>query len=228
MLFLLRFSPFLLRFFPFPQRFSLFPLLAAPLAALQLLAAYLLFWFYAAGVEEIVFRGMVVREIAARLGWIRAWLIGGAFFGLIHYQPGYGALGALWLLIGGILVSGLFVALYVRGRTLWLPIGFHLGWNFCMTNLIGAPMSGRESSAGLLRTSVEGHTLLTGGDFGIEIGAGLGEFAGKLWRVGLMGHASRPGNVFLFLSALETVLKGQGAQVKAGALAAASRIYEQA
>lgn len=69
-------------------------------------------------------------------------------------------------------------------------------------------------------------TLLS--DFGIEIGAGLGEFSGKIWRVGLMGHASRPGNVFLFLSALETVLKGQGVKVKSGGLEAASRVYQQA
>jgi alanine-glyoxylate transaminase/serine-glyoxylate transaminase/serine-pyruvate transaminase len=65
-------------------------------------------------------------------------------------------------------------------------------------------------------------------DFGIEIGAGLGEFARKIWRVGLMGHASRPGNVFLFLSALETALKGQGVKVNPGALEAASGVYEQA
>lgn len=65
-------------------------------------------------------------------------------------------------------------------------------------------------------------------EFGIEIGGGLGEFAGKIWRVGLMGHASRRRNVFLFLSALETVLKGQGVRVKPGALEAASGVYEQA
>ncbi len=65
-------------------------------------------------------------------------------------------------------------------------------------------------------------------EFGIEIGGGLGEFAGKIWRVGLMGHASCRRNVFLFLSALETVLKGQGVRVKPGALEAASGVYEQA
>ena len=65
-------------------------------------------------------------------------------------------------------------------------------------------------------------------EFGIEIGGGLGDFAGKIWRVGLMGHASRPRNVFLFLSALETVLKGQGVKVNAGALEAASRVYAEA
>ncbi len=39
--------------------------------------------------------------------------------------------------------------------------------------------------------------------FGIEIGGGLGALAGKIWRVGLMGHSSWQKNVFLFLSALE-------------------------
>lgn len=61
--------------------------------------------------------------------------------------------------------------------------------------------------------------------FGIEIGGGLGSLAGKVWRVGLMGHAARERNVFLFLSALETVLKAQGISLKAGALEAAAAVY---
>ncbi len=43
-------------------------------------------------------------------------------------------------------------------------------------------------------------------EFSIEIGAGLGAFAGKVWRIGLMGHSSRPANVSLCLAALRTVL----------------------
>jgi alanine-glyoxylate transaminase/serine-glyoxylate transaminase/serine-pyruvate transaminase len=62
-------------------------------------------------------------------------------------------------------------------------------------------------------------------DFGIEIGGGLGEFAGKAWRVGLMGHAARQKNVFLFLSALETILRAEGVPVKPGALQAAAGVY---
>ena len=46
--------------------------------------------------------------------------------------------------------------------------------------------------------------LLT--DHKIEIGAGLGPLAGKVWRVGLMGHTARPANVERFLTALKTVL----------------------
>jgi alanine-glyoxylate transaminase/serine-glyoxylate transaminase/serine-pyruvate transaminase len=62
-------------------------------------------------------------------------------------------------------------------------------------------------------------------DFSVEIGGGLGDLAGKVWRVGLMGHASCQRNVLLFLSALESILKSQGVKVKGGALEAASAIY---
>jgi alanine-glyoxylate transaminase/serine-glyoxylate transaminase/serine-pyruvate transaminase len=62
--------------------------------------------------------------------------------------------------------------------------------------------------------------LLNG--FGIEIGAGLGPLAGKIWRVGLMGHTSTLRSVLLFLTALETVLKSEGFKVKPGAIEAAT------
>ena len=47
--------------------------------------------------------------------------------------------------------------------------------------------------------------LLT--DFGIEIGAGLGPLAGKVWRVGLMGSGSTRANVTFFLAALSEALR---------------------
>ena len=64
------------------------------------------------------------------------------------------------------------------------------------------------------------------GEFGIEIGGGLGEFKGKAWRIGLMGHNSRPDVVLVFLAALEQCLAGQGVKVQPGsAVAAANRVY---
>ena len=63
--------------------------------------------------------------------------------------------------------------------------------------------------------------------FGIEIGGGLGEFAGKIWRVGLMGHSSRRKNVLFFLFALETVLKAEKCSVQPGALDAAAAVYKE-
>jgi alanine-glyoxylate transaminase/serine-glyoxylate transaminase/serine-pyruvate transaminase len=41
----------------------------------------------------------------------------------------------------------------------------------------------------------------------IEIGAGLGPLAGKVWRVGLMGHTARAENVDRFLGALGAALR---------------------
>jgi alanine-glyoxylate transaminase / serine-glyoxylate transaminase / serine-pyruvate transaminase len=63
---------------------------------------------------------------------------------------------------------------------------------------------------------------------GLEIGAGLGDLAGKVWRIGLMGYGSNETNVRLCLSALETALLSQGARIEAGAAAAmASRVYSR-
>jgi alanine-glyoxylate transaminase / serine-glyoxylate transaminase / serine-pyruvate transaminase len=64
------------------------------------------------------------------------------------------------------------------------------------------------------------------GDFGIEIGGGLGPFKGRAWRIGLMGASSSRRNVTLVLGALETVLAEGGAAVTRGAaLAAAGAAY---
>lgn len=46
------------------------------------------------------------------------------------------------------------------------------------------------------------------GEYGIEVGAGLGPFAGKVWRIGLMGPNAMPGRVLLLLAALSELLGG--------------------
>ncbi|MFE4105082.1 pyridoxal-phosphate-dependent aminotransferase family protein [Almyronema epifaneia] len=46
--------------------------------------------------------------------------------------------------------------------------------------------------------------LLT--EYNLEIGGGLGELAGKVWRIGLMGHNSQPEKVETLLHALKQVL----------------------
>ena len=43
-------------------------------------------------------------------------------------------------------------------------------------------------------------------EYHIEIGGGLGPFAGKVWRVGLMGHSAREENVNTLLNALGEIL----------------------
>jgi alanine-glyoxylate transaminase/serine-glyoxylate transaminase/serine-pyruvate transaminase len=59
-------------------------------------------------------------------------------------------------------------------------------------------------------------------EFNLEIGAGLGDFAGKVWRIGLMGYASNPKNVVTCLGALEAV----GLKAQTSAIAAAQAVYD--
>ena len=63
-------------------------------------------------------------------------------------------------------------------------------------------------------------------NYSLEIGAGLGTLAGRVWRIGLMGYASNKKNVLFCLSALANVLSNTGLQVDASkAVAAAEAIY---
>ena len=64
--------------------------------------------------------------------------------------------------------------------------------------------------------------------FNIEVGAGLGPLAGKIWRVGLMGASSTPQSILQLLAALESALGNQGYNPRPGAgVAAASESLRQ-
>ena len=66
-------------------------------------------------------------------------------------------------------------------------------------------------------------------DYGIEISGGLGQIAGRVWRVGLMGESCKESNVLSFLSALERILPGEGYEVALGSgVAAAQRSFAAA
>lgn len=57
-------------------------------------------------------------------------------------------------------------------------------------------------SAAVRRYLLERHNL--------EIGAGAGQFASSVWRIGLMGHNARPDAALLVLAALEDAIKAAG------------------
>jgi len=65
---------------------------------------------------------------------------------------------------------------------------------------------------GVDEPSVRTHLL---DEFNIEIGAGLGPLAGRIWRVGLMGASSSPRLIVLLHGALESALATQGHRVHA-------------
>ena len=64
-------------------------------------------------------------------------------------------------------------------------------------------------------------------EYSLELGGGLGDFKGKLWRIGLMGESSTKTNVMLLLTALERILSEDGFSLEKGEAAeAASAVYK--
>ncbi len=66
-------------------------------------------------------------------------------------------------------------------------------------------------------------------EFNVEIGGGLGELKGKIWRFGFMGYNSKRKNVELALAALASALSALGRPTSASeAIAAADEVYREA
>lgn len=59
----------------------------------------------------------------------------------------------------------------------------------------------------------------------LEIGAGLGVFKGKAFRIGLMGESCSERNVLFFLAALEQTLVAEGFRPRDGGAAAAAALF---
>jgi len=124
--------------------------------------------------EELFSRGYHLQNLWAGLNLPLALLISSGVFALLHL----GNPGADWVSTLGIFFAGLFLALgYLRTGELWIPIGLHIGWNFFQGTIFGFPVSGTEGYH-LIRQTVEGPKLITGGIFGPE--AGLVSWAAML------------------------------------------------
>jgi alanine-glyoxylate transaminase/serine-glyoxylate transaminase/serine-pyruvate transaminase len=98
--------------------------------------------------------------------------------------------------------------LAAMGLSLLPPVGERL-WTL---NTVRVP--------GGVDEAVVRRTLLN--SFNIEVGAGLGPLAGKIWRVGLMGASSTHQTLLQFLAALEEALVLSGSRVPSGAGVAAA------
>jgi membrane protease YdiL (CAAX protease family) len=116
--------------------------------------------------EELLSRGYHLQTIASGLNLFWGVIISSSIFGLLHL----GNPNATWVSAVGIFFAGLFLAYgYLTTRQLWLPIGLHLGWNFFEGVVFGFPVSGLDIYR-LLRITVNGPVLWTGGAFGPEAG----------------------------------------------------------
>ncbi|MEO7841767.1 MAG: type II CAAX endopeptidase family protein [Anaerolineales bacterium] len=116
--------------------------------------------------EELLSRGYHLQTIASGTNLFWGVIISSAVFGLLHLaNPN-----ATWVSAAGIFFAGIYLAYgYIRTKQLWLPIGLHIGWNFCEGVVFGFPVSGLDIYA-LTRIQVTGPEIWTGGPFGPEAG----------------------------------------------------------
>lgn len=116
--------------------------------------------------EELVFRAVLFRIVEEWLGTWVSLIISSFVFGFLHLMnPEATITGAIFITVeAGILLA----AGYMVTRRLWLSFGFHMAWNYTQSAVFSGAVSGNAAAPGLIRPTIEGPDLLTGGQFGIE------------------------------------------------------------
>ncbi len=120
--------------------------------------------------EETLFRGFVFQRLSAGLGVGASQVLVGAWFAYAHWgNPGMQGATKLWATLNIGLASMLLGLAYVRTRSLALPIGIHLGWNWMQGNVLGFGVSGTTDEQGWFAPTFGSKPeWFTGGAFGLE------------------------------------------------------------
>ncbi|MGD8306459.1 MAG: type II CAAX endopeptidase family protein [Ignavibacteria bacterium] len=126
---------------------------------------YMVFFTFGAAIEELIFRGYFFQTlIESTRSWIATLIVSLAFAAIHVSNANYNLLSALHLFMHGIL----FCLVYIKTRSLWIPIGMHAAWNWVQGALLGINVSGTPISNSLLTSMLKGGEILSGGEFGIE------------------------------------------------------------
>lgn len=118
--------------------------------------------------EEIFFRGYIMKTMEDRQNskWL-LYVMSALIFSLFHgMNPNVSTFG----LINIGLVGLLFSYMYDATKSLWMPIGYHITWNYFQGNVFGFPVSGTDPHGLYHITTDSGVKLFTGGNFGPEGG----------------------------------------------------------
>lgn len=142
----------------------------------ELSAEYLMYGFFlnvlvfimVAFNEEILFRGYIFQAFAEGTNrWI-ALIVLSSLFGLAHAgNPNASLFPIINIILAGVLLS----LAYLQTRSLWMPVGIHLTWNFSEGYLYGLPVSGTSVYKPLTESRMLDMDWITGGSFGPEGGA---------------------------------------------------------
>ena len=120
--------------------------------------------------EEIIARGYPFQRLVEGGGLWVGQLVFAGIFALGHWgNPGMHGATRVWATLNIGLAAVLLGFCYLRTRSLALPIGVHLGWNWAQGSLLGFGVSGTTDIKGVWSPVFHGRPeWLTGGTFGLE------------------------------------------------------------
>jgi hypothetical protein len=125
----------------------------------------LLVFFVAALLEEMLLRGYPLQAfIEGSRVWIAVILLS-SIFSVMHLgNPDFTIPSSLNIFLAGILLS----VSYLKTRSLWLPTGLHLGWNWMQASFWGMGVSGYHVKWSVFSAEAQGADWISGGKFGAE------------------------------------------------------------
>lgn len=114
--------------------------------------------------EEIAIRGYILHNLSQSFNKYIALII--SFFVFMGMHLGNPNIGMLP--IANLFLAGIFLGVYrIHKNNLWFPIGAHLMWNYLQGPIYGFEVSGNKINS-LFEQKLQGHEVLTGGNFGYE------------------------------------------------------------
>jgi len=132
--------------------------------SVSLLKLLVLFAF-AGALEELMLRGYLFQAfIEGSNKWIAILVLSLIFSAMHMFNPNWSAMGAIIIFLAGIELS----VAYVKTRSLWLPIGLHMAWNWTQGPLWGMHVSGTTIENTVLVSVPQGSEFWSGGEFGAE------------------------------------------------------------
>ena len=136
-----------------------------PEISMSLLYGLIIFIFVGFG-EEILSRGYIMSVLKqTRNKWIV--LVGPALiFAALHLgNPGIDILSFINLFLVGVL----FAYMFMKSKNIWMPIGYHITWNYFQGYIWGFEVSGLNVN-GLYKIKNISNNIINGGEFGPEGG----------------------------------------------------------
>ena len=123
-----------------------------------------LFFAFVAINEEVIFRGYILNNFMQSMNKYVALAISAVLFALIHgFNPNITIVAIVNLVLAGFVLG----IPYIHTKNLWLPIFFHLSWNYFQGPIYGFEVSGLDFKTTIVQ-KVAGSDLITGGEFGFE------------------------------------------------------------